>query len=80
LIKKIATITLGDGDDQLAIGNPVPSPNPVGTPDSTRVNFAGGLTTDGGLGANDNRNDFGAQNDFGVPLTPPTGFELLTLV
>ena len=80
VIEKLATIMMGDGDDQLAIGNPLPAPNPAGTPDSTRVNFIGGLTTDGGAGVGDNRNDFGAQNDFGVPLTPPVNFELMTIV
>jgi hypothetical protein len=79
IIRKLATIQLGLGDDQIAIGNPLPEPN-TGSEDSTRVNFIGGLTLDGGDGANDNRNDIAAQNTFGVPLTTPTGFELTTLV
>ena len=78
-IKKLATILTGDGDDQLAIGSPDPAVI-APFPDHTRVNFIGGLITDGGNGALDNRNDFGAENTFGVVLTPPVGFELLTLV
>lgn len=78
VIKKLATILTGDGDDQLAIGSPDPAVI-APFPDHTRVNFIGGLVADGGLGANDDRNDFGAENTFGVPLTPPAGFESLTL-
>lgn len=79
IIKKLATILTGDGDDQLAIGSPLPAVV-LPFPDHTRVNFIGGLVADGGLGANDNRNDFGAENTFGVPLTVPVGFELTTIV
>ena len=79
VIKKLAAIQLGLGDDQLAIGSPTPAVvEPF--PDSTRVNFIGGLTTDGGAGALDNRNDIAAQNTFGVDITAPVGFELQTLV
>ena len=78
-IRKLAAIQLGLGDDLLAIGSPLPAPI-APFPDHTRVNFIGGLTTDGGGGAGDDRNDFGAQNTFGVPLTPPAGFEFTTLV
>jgi hypothetical protein len=79
IVRKLAAIQLGAGDDQIAIGDPLPEPN-TEADDSTRVNFIGGLTVDGGDGANDNRNDILAQNTFGVPLTAPTGFELTTLV
>ena len=79
VIKKLANIQIGAGDDQLAIGSPLPAPNPAGTPDSTRVNFIGGLTTDGGVAGNDNRNLFESENDFGVAITAPTNFELMTL-
>ena len=79
VIKKLATIHLGLGDDKLAIGGPNPTVI-APFPDNTRVNFMGGLTTDGGGGANDNRNLFENDNTFGVPLTPPVGFELATLV
>jgi hypothetical protein len=78
IIRKLASIQLGLGDDQIAIGNPVPEPN-TGAEDSTRVNFVAGLTLDGGDGAGDNRNDIEGQNTFGAPLNS-TGFELTTLV
>ena len=79
IIKKLAAIQLGLGDDQLAIGSPTPA---VVEPfeDSTRVNFIGGLTTDGGAGAADKRNDIAGQNAFVVDITAPVGFELQTLV
>jgi hypothetical protein len=79
IIRKLATIQLGAGDDLLAIGSPLPLPND-GSGDSTRVNFIGGLVADGGDGAADNRNDFAAENTFGVPITSPTGFEQMTIM
>lgn len=78
LIKKLATIQLGLGDDQLLIGNPLPlvvAP----FPDHTRVNFLGGLSADAGAAGNDNRNDIVGQND-GVLIAGLIGFELNTLV
>jgi hypothetical protein len=78
-IKKLATIQLGSGDDFLSIGKPTPPASGTAV-DSTRVNFIGGLTADGGVGANDDRNDFAAENTFGIPLTAPIGFEQMTIV
>lgn len=79
VIKKLATIQLGLGDDQLRIGGPLPTPNPAGTPDSTRVNFLGGLTADGGLAGTDSRNDIVGEND-GVLPAGLTEFEVTNLV
>lgn len=78
-IAKLATILAGDGDDQILIGG---APDAVvGFPDSTRVNFRGGLTLDGGNGANDNRNDIAGQNTFATGVTPTiTNVELSSLV
>lgn len=78
LVKKIATIQLGLGDDELAIGSPVPAIVPP-FPDASRVNFLGGLTADGGEGSDD-RNDFAGQNVFSLALPTPTSFEQATLV
>ncbi len=80
VVKKLATILLGDGDDQLAIGNPVPTVVPP-FPDHTRVNFLGGLTADGGgHAAGDNRTDFAAENTFPPGVVPTVNdFEQMTL-
>ena len=78
VIKKLATIQLGIGDDQLLIGNPLPAVV-APFPDHTRVNFLGGLNADGGVGGSDNRNDIVGEND-GVLIAGLIGFELSTLV
>ncbi len=78
VIKKLATIQLGIGDDQLLIGNPLPAVV-APFPDHTRVNFLGGLNADGGTAGNDNRNDIVGEND-GVLIAGLIGFELSTLV
>ncbi len=78
VIKKLATIQLGIGDDQLLIGNPLPTVI-APFPDHTRVNFLGGLNADGGGGVLDNRNDIVGEND-GVVIAGLIGFELSTLV
>ncbi len=78
VIKKLATIQLGLGDDLLRIGNPIPAAI-APFPDQTRVNFLGGLNADGGGGVLDNRNDIVGEND-GVLIAGLIGFELNTLV
>lgn len=77
-IQKLAAILTGDGDDQLAIGRPTPVVV-VPFPDHTRMIFRAGLTTDGGLAGNDNRNLYENENTFGVAITAPAGFEASTL-
>jgi hypothetical protein len=61
VIKGLASVSLGDGNDTMYIGAPG-QPN-AGPPDSTRVRFFSVLTLDGGAGS-DTRNDLVSQNDF----------------
>lgn len=81
VIKGLATIQLGAGNnDTLLIGKPTPAPD-TGAADSTRVDFMDFLTTDGGAGTGDNRNDIGAENTFHGPARDSfAGFELSTLI
>jgi hypothetical protein len=66
LIKKLATIIAGDGDDTIFIGNLA-----LGTPGgvNSKVNFQGGLTVDPGAGS-DTGNDIAASNLFKSEVTP----------
>ncbi len=67
VIAKLATIQAGAGDDDVLIGY-LSATNNTGAADSTRVQFKGGLTVDGGANTNQ-RNDFAAQNDITGTLT-----------
>jgi len=60
IIARLATIQTGAGNDTVLIGSATTA-SATGFPDSSRVNFLGGLTVDG-CADTDTRNDYAAEN------------------